>query len=110
LPPEWVTRLPEASQNLKEQVKRAQDQGAFTFASTFSETRHPLYVRPLGLFKRLREELVGKGELDGQPHGVLIWGGKGMGKTSLARDIACAAASDPGKPSLVKSALRALIG
>jgi predicted AAA+ superfamily ATPase len=105
-PPKWVKLLPAVCQQLQEQVMKAQDQGAFKFASTFSDTRHPLYIQPSGLFKRVKDELLGKGELlreaaqTGQPRGVLIWGSKGMGKTSLAKDVACEFNSDPGASQL----------
>ncbi len=87
LPPDWWTRLPAVRQKLEQQVKSAADQGAFAFGSTFSGTKHALYIRPIGLFHKVKEKLSQVVDAR-KTAGVLIWGSKGMGKTSLAKDIA----------------------
>lgn len=91
-----LERLQAFRSHLIYQVEKAEQEGAFTFPATFSGTRHRLYIRPCGLYAKLKEELLRKPTDAEQPHGVLIWGGRGMGKTSLARDIVCEVAFDKG--------------
>jgi hypothetical protein len=171
LRPEWVTRLPEVCQRLEEEVEKAAAEGAFNFSSSFSGTRHLLYIRPKGLFGELKKELErasasasveeasaplkealalfkeasaplegasaplegasapleeapapfkeASAPLEGasaplekeepvpvdQLRGVLIWGSKGAGKNSLAKDIAYDFAFNPGMSQLFSSPL-----
>eukprot|EP00884_Botryococcus_braunii_P011186 jgi/Botrbrau1/20068/Bobra.200_1s0072.1 len=90
LPPEWVSRIPQVSAGLRAKVQEAKERGVFKFSTTFCEDVPKLYIRPKGRF----DEAVGQLR-QARRSGVLIWGGKGLGKTSLARDIARAFAFDP---------------
>jgi hypothetical protein len=104
--PDWWTRLPAVRKELEQQVNNAAAQGAFIYSSTFCEEQHPLYIRPTGLFEDVKEKLrqgehakVGQGEaaeVASGTRGVLIYGSKGMGKTSLAKDVAFEFAFDSG--------------
>lgn len=96
LPPEWVSRLPKIRQELEAYVDEAEAAGAFLFTITFKETQHDLYIRPQGLFDLIMKKLT---PVAGNFHerGVLLWGFKGMGKTSLAQDVACEFAFNPGE-------------
>lgn len=61
----------------------------------FFGAQDPMYIRPTGLFEQARTALFTEAKT--APGGVLIWGPKGMGKSSLARDIVSfLSASDPG--------------
>ncbi len=96
--PEWATRFHELWQALEKQVESAAKQGAFTFASTFPSKTHALYIRPTGLFDKAKSILMRQEDagVASETRGVLIWGSKGMGKTSLAKDIAYTFAHDSG--------------
>ncbi len=92
MPPEWVTRLPELHEKLLSEFKTANDGGVFQFSTTFCQVVPELYIRPEGLYKQVTEHLR-KG---GGVCAVLIWGGMGLGKTSLALDVAHAFSVDKG--------------
>eukprot|EP00884_Botryococcus_braunii_P018237 jgi/Botrbrau1/5097/Bobra.0128s0008.1 len=95
MPPEWVTRLPNVLEQLHQKVHRAKELQVFQFSTTFCESIPRLYIRPTGLYDEVVSHLQQVRE-GGSVRGVLIWGGKGMGKTCLARDVAHAFAFDPG--------------
>eukprot|EP00884_Botryococcus_braunii_P011180 jgi/Botrbrau1/20062/Bobra.200_1s0066.1 len=109
-PPEWVERIPAVSKYLKEVVDEARKRNAFVFGTGFCGSVPKLYIRPQGLYKQVVEHLKkaegrggappaaeNPGEAPGRgggARGVHIWGGKGTGKSSLARDVAHAFAFD----------------
>lgn len=88
--PEWKTALRNLENRLKEAVKNASDKGAFTFATTYSNVGpKKLYIQPPGLFKKVKQILCrDSAPIAGEPWGVLIWGARGMGKSSLALHVA----------------------
>jgi hypothetical protein len=98
IPPDWVTRVPEVTSRLRERVKAAREANVFNFATTVCEKVPSLYIRPRGLYEEVVHRLTPPDGVppSGSARGVLIWGGRGMGKTSLARDVAHAFAFDSG--------------
>eukprot|EP00884_Botryococcus_braunii_P011189 jgi/Botrbrau1/20070/Bobra.200_1s0074.1 len=93
-PPEWLERIPVVSKQLREDVEAARAKHAFVFGHGFCDSVPPLYIRPEGLYAKVVDYL-GNSVGGGRARGVLIWGGKGMGKSSLARDVAHAFAFEP---------------
>ena len=101
-PPKWMTSLSRLREALLDQVDTAEQRGAFVFATTFNQGKNRMYIRPEALFRELADKLrpvdptVPSGQQDSR--GVLVWGSKGMGKSSLAKHIAFEFSFDPGKP------------
>eukprot|EP00884_Botryococcus_braunii_P017163 jgi/Botrbrau1/412/Bobra.110_2s0062.1 len=92
--PTWVAHLSAANKTLRYMLKAARDGGFFQFAYTYWDRLPRLYIRPEGLYKMLVDHLRCVAPQDGA-HGVLIWGGEGIGINSLARDIAHSFAFEP---------------
>eukprot|EP00884_Botryococcus_braunii_P018238 jgi/Botrbrau1/5098/Bobra.0128s0009.1 len=65
----------------------------FVYRETFCERHSRLYIRPKGLYAKVVDQL--RMAPDGCTRGVLIWGDRGMGTSSLAQDVAQAFAFEP---------------
>eukprot|EP00884_Botryococcus_braunii_P017983 jgi/Botrbrau1/4869/Bobra.0032s0025.1 len=94
-PPDWVSDLPKLSLRLQQVLKAATDSGAFLYRTTFCGVAPELYVRPKGQYDGVLEYLALPQERSSGNRAVVIYGGRGMGKTVFAMDIAHTFANDP---------------
>lgn len=87
--PTYKEELAGLQVSLETAYNNAKEHGAFTYAMQMSRGPPDLYIRHEALFKEATQKLV-KSAKDStkQQRGLLIRGSWGMGKTTLARDVA----------------------
>lgn len=86
-PPKQRHQLEGLQKRLENAFKLAEQHGAFTYAQQLPWGLLRLYIRHPGLWQEVRDKLH-KVAADPSLQGVLITGARGMGKSTLARDVA----------------------
>lgn len=89
LPPTHQKALKDMHSRMEDAYKTAKEHGAFTCAKQMSMGPPDLYIRHEELFNDAVTKLLGSAaDTTKQQRGLLITGSWGMGKTTLARDVA----------------------
>jgi len=86
-PPKQRHQLEGLKGRLKDAFNTAEKHGAFTYAQQLPWGLPRLYIRHPGLWQEVTDKLH-KVAADPSLQGVLITGARGMGKSTLARDVA----------------------